>query len=114
LRSHREVVRGFFAVTIALSSFRKERMKERRVLKMEMVETRTKAQRECYRIEYMRIIRCTVVITEVYAGGSQETSCLYFFCWLYKADWRGASCLGLLGGSKRLKREGVTFKFFGV
>jgi len=86
-------------------------MKERRVLKMEIVVTRTKAQRECYRIEYMQIIRCTVVITEGYAGGTQETCFLYFFCWVCKTDWRGVSCLGLLGGSKRLKREEVTCKF---
>lgn len=86
-------------------------MKERRVLKMEIVVTRTKAQRDCYRIAYMRIIRCTVVITEGYAGGTQETCCQYFFSWLCKTDWRDASCLGLLGGSKRLKREEVTCKF---
>jgi len=49
-------------------------MKERRVLKMEIVVTRTKAQRECYRIEYMRIIRCIVVVTEVYAGRTQQIS----------------------------------------
>jgi len=86
-------------------------MKERRVLKMEIVVTRTKTQRECYRTEYMRIIRCAVVITEGYAGGTQETCCLYFFCWLCKTDWRGATCLGLLVGSRRLKREEVTCKF---
>jgi hypothetical protein len=91
---------------MALSSFQ-ERKNER----IEIVVTRTKAQREYCRIVYMRIIRCAVVITEGYAGGTQETCFLYFGCWLCKTDWRGVSCLGLLGGSKRLKREEVTYKF---